>query len=70
MKNTAQNMRKNVLRFSFFLMLLTIQPVMAQEDFPDDVDDEPKAPIDTYIYAGLIVGGFLAIRKLKKAEIL
>jgi len=69
MKNRTQHMRKNVLLLSFFLMLLTIQPMMAQpEDFDEDVDDEPATPIDGYVYAGLIAGAFIAIRTLKKAE--
>lgn len=70
MKNTGQHMKKNILLLSFFLMLLMVQPVMAQEGFDEDVDDEPAAPINGYVYAGLVAGVFLAIRKLKKAETL
>jgi len=68
MKYTGQHMKKNIMLLSFFLMLLMVQPAMAQEGFDEDVDDEPAAPIDGYIYAGLIAGVFIAIRKLKKAE--
>jgi hypothetical protein len=34
--------------------------------FPDDVDDEVAAPINSLIALGLAVGGYLGIRKVKK----
>lgn len=34
--------------------------------FPDDVDDEPVAPINGLIAIGLAVGGYLGIRTIKK----
>jgi len=34
--------------------------------FPDDVDDEPVAPINGLVALGLAVGGYLGIRKVNK----
>jgi len=34
--------------------------------FPDDVDDEPVAPINGLVALGLAVGGYLGIRKVKR----
>ncbi|MBZ9651617.1 hypothetical protein [Psychroflexus montanilacus] len=39
---------------------------MGDIGFPDDVDDEPVAPINGLIALGLAVGGYLGIRKVKK----
>ncbi len=71
MRKKMMKMRKNILMLSFFLMVFSMQPVSAQnpDEFPPDVDDEPAAPIDGYVYAGLIAGALIAIRKLKKAEL-
>lgn len=71
MKKQMMKMRKNILMLSFFLMVFSMQTVSAQnpDEFEPGVDDEPAAPIDGYIYAGLIAGALLAIRKLKKAEL-
>ena len=32
----------------------------------DNVQDTPEAPIHILVYLGLLVGGFLGIRKLRK----
>lgn len=34
--------------------------------FPDDVDDETPAPINGLIAIGLVVGGYLGIKKVRK----
>lgn len=34
--------------------------------FPDDVNDEPVAPINGLIALGLAVGGYLGIKKVRK----
>ena len=69
MKNKTPYMKKNILVLSFFLMMLSM-PVMAQ-GFDEDVDDEvPDTPINDYIYVGLVAGALIAIKKLKKSEIL
>ena len=34
-------------------------------DFDDDVDDEPTAPINTYIYSAIIAGVMVGITYLK-----
>lgn len=69
MKSISHNLRKSLFFASLFFVLSTTI-ASAQDEFPDDVDDETAAaPIDGYIYAGLVVGSFLAIRKLKKTEI-
>jgi hypothetical protein len=52
------------------MTFLTVQPVMAQEEFEEDVDDEPAAPIDDYIIIGLIAGGFLGLTKMQRGKIL
>ena len=68
MKNRKKHMQKTIMMLAFFLTTLSIQPAIAQEGFDPDVDDQPAAPIDGYIYAGLIAGAFIAILKLRKTE--
>lgn len=34
-------------------------------DFDDDVDDEPTAPINTYIYSAIIAGVMVGVTCLK-----
>lgn len=52
---------------SLFLILSTTV-ASAQDEFPDDVDDEPSVPIDGFVITGLVAGSLLGIRKLRKAE--
>ncbi|MBF0695533.1 MAG: hypothetical protein IR153_10805 [Flavobacterium sp.] len=54
--------------------MLTIQPAMAQEndgpeDFPDDVEDVPAAPINDYILVGVAAAGILGYRFIRKKSI-
>ena len=60
--------RKPQLLFITLLMtILSIQPMLAQDGFDDDVDDEPAVPIDgSYIVLGLMAGAFFGIRFLNK----
>jgi len=69
MKKKKNHMKKNLFMLAFLLMVLSIQPVMAQEGFDPDVDDQPAAPIDGYLYTGLIAGACIAILKLRKRQI-
>jgi hypothetical protein len=63
-------LKRSIFLASMFMTLLTVQPMLAQEDFEDDVDDEeePAAPIDNYILVGLLAGGFLGIVKMNKLQ--
>ena len=73
MKSISLNIRKKVFFASlFFVMFTSVASAQLDEEppvFDEDVNDEPAAPIDAYLFAGLIAGSFLAIRKLKKSEI-
>ena len=62
------SIKKSIFAFTIFMTFLTVQPVMAQEEFEEDVDDEPAAPIDDYIYYGLVVGALSGIILLRKSE--
>ena len=60
--------------FVVFFTMLTIQPAMAQEndgpeDFPDDVEDVPAAPINDYILVGVAAAGILGYRFIRKKSI-
>lgn len=77
MKSISHNLRKKLFITSLFLVMFTSfataqdndgEPIDEWEEGPD-VNDEPAAPIDEYLFAGMIVGSFLAIRKLKKSEL-
>ena len=51
--------------------MFTVQPILAQDGFDDDVDDEPAVPIDgSYIIMGLIAGAYFGIKKLKVGQLL
>jgi len=67
MKSISHNLRRKLFLSALFIVLST-SFASAQDEFPDDVNDEPGVPVDNYIYAGLIAGAVLAIRKLKKTE--
>jgi len=71
MKKRMMKMR-SIFLLSFFLVLFST-PMLAQGENPDEfepgVDDEPAVPIDGYIYAGLIAGVLIAVKKLRKTEI-
>jgi hypothetical protein len=62
------SIKKSIFAFTILMTFLTVQPVMAQEEFEEDVDDEPAAPIDDYIYYGLVVGALSGIILLRKSE--
>jgi hypothetical protein len=69
MKKHMTSIKKSIFAFTIFMTALTVQPAMAQEEFEDDVDDEPAAPIDDYIYYGLILGavsGFVFLKRTNK----
>jgi hypothetical protein len=70
MKKHMTSIKKSIFAFTIFMTFLTVQPVMAQEEFEEDVDDEPAAPIDDYIIIGLIAGGFLGLTKMQRGKIL
>ncbi|MBF0695535.1 MAG: hypothetical protein IR153_10815 [Flavobacterium sp.] len=46
--------------------MLTTQPAMAQEEFEDDVEDVPAAPINDYILVGVLAGGLLGLSKMQR----
>lgn len=57
---------KNIKTLFIILMLsLGIQNMNAQEDFDDDTQDVPSAPINDYIIPMLLVGAYLGYRLLK-----
>ena len=68
MKKHMTSIKKCIFAFTIFMTFLTVQPVMAQEEFEEDVDDEPAAPIDDYIYYGLIMGVLSGIILLKRKK--
>ena len=65
MKSISLNLSKS-LYLAAMLLLLSSVPANAQEDFPEDVNDEPSVPIDGFIVSGLIAGSVIGLRKLKK----
>lgn len=67
MKSISHNLRRKLFLVSFFLVLSTTF-ASAQDEFPEDVNDEPGVPIDGFIIAGLVAGSFIGVRKLKKSE--
>ncbi len=67
MKSISQSLRSGLMLASLFLILSTTV-ASAQDEFPDDVDDEPSVPIDGFVITGLVAGSLLGIRKLRKAE--
>ena len=67
MKKHLILIKKSIFTLTIFMTLLTVQPAMAQpEEFEEDVDDEPAAPIDDYIYYGLVTGACAGIVFLKR----
>ena len=59
--------KRKFIQVTLLLTLFFAQPMMAQDGFDDDVDDEPAVPIDgSYIVIGLIAGAYFGIRFLKK----
>ncbi len=52
--------------FVIFFTMLTTQPAMAQEEFEDDVEDVPAAPINDYILVGVLAGGLLGLSKMQR----
>jgi uncharacterized membrane-anchored protein YitT (DUF2179 family) len=68
MKKHMTSIKKSIFAFTILMTFLTVQPVMAQEEFEEDVDDEPAAPIDDYIYYGLIMGVLSGIILLKRKK--
>ncbi len=67
MKLSFRPIKRKFIQFTLLLTLFCAQPMMAQDGFDDDVDDEPAVPIDgSYIVLGLIAGAYFGIRFLKK----
>ncbi len=68
MKKT-KSFPRQIISIVFFMLLISAT-VNAQITLPggiDDVDDEtPAAPIGNLVWAGLIVGGYIGVKKLKK----
>ncbi|OJX52448.1 MAG: hypothetical protein BGO88_04020 [Flavobacterium sp. 38-13] len=57
---------KNFKILLLVLMLTTgVQNMNAQEDFDDDTQDVPQAPINDYIIPMLLAGVYLGYRLLK-----
>ncbi|GAA0752196.1 hypothetical protein [Psychroflexus lacisalsi] len=57
-----------VLVIAFILISATSYAQFGDIGFPDDVDDEPAAPISGLIALGLAVGGCLGIRQTRKQD--
>ena len=67
MKVAFTPIKRKFIQVTLLLTLFCAQPMMAQDGFDDDVDDEPAVPIDgSYIVLGLIAGAYFGIRFLKK----
>ena len=67
MKIQSLYRKPQVLFITLLMTILSIQPMLAQDGFDDDVDDEPAVPIDgSYIVLGLMAGTFFGIRFLNK----
>lgn len=48
------------------LLLVSFQNASAQEDFDDDTQDVPSAPISDYILPMALVGAYLGFRLIVK----
>ena len=71
MKKHSISIKKSIFAFTIFTTLLFVQPAIAQpEDFEEDVDDEPAAPIDDYVIVGLIAGSFLGLTRSQRGKVL
>lgn len=69
--STDSKIKNGVLLLTLCLILGVGQHLYAQnplEDifFPDDVEDEPPAPIDGFIGIALAVGAYFGARNLRK----
>lgn len=49
-----------------FLLLVGFQNANAQEDFEDDTQDVPSAPISDYILPMALIGAYLGFRLMVK----
>ncbi|RRO13328.1 hypothetical protein [Flavobacteriaceae bacterium 14752] len=63
MKNTSKTFKTFVLLISFFMF--TSESFAQIPGFPDDVNDEPAAPINSLVIMGLIAGAIYGVKKLK-----
>lgn len=55
---------------TFFFLLIPFLSAMAQDDeFDDDVQDVPAAPIDKYILIAIVIAIYMAYQFLKKQQI-
>ena len=71
MRRQAIYIKRQLLFFTIIATMFTVQPILAQDGFDDDVDDEPAVPIDgSYIIMGLIAGAYFGIKKLKVGQLL
>ena len=67
MKRQSLYRKPQLLLITLLLTMLSIQPMVAQDEFEDDVDDEPAVPIDgNYLIIGLLAGAYFGIRFLNK----
>ena len=65
--NTKRIFQKIVTLLFIFLPIFS---ALAQEDnFPDDVQDVPAAPIDGYVWLAIFAALFLAFRFFKKQRL-
>ncbi len=71
MKQAFTPIKRKFLQFTLLLTLFCAQPILAQDGFDDDVDDEtPAVPIDgSYIVMGLLAGAYVGIKKLKARQL-
>jgi len=67
MKSISNKLSRSLYAAALLLALSTTA-AMAQDDFPEDVNDEPTVPIDGFVIAGLLAGSILGIRKLYNSE--
>ena len=67
MKRQSLYRKPQLLLITLLLTMLSIQPMVAQDEFEDDVNDEPAVPIDgSYLIIGLLAGAYFGIRFLNK----
>jgi hypothetical protein len=70
-KRTITTLKRVLILSVLFLFVFSMQTVQAQS-FPDDVDDTaPAAPIDSYMYLGLIAAaiyGYVLLRKTQQQQ--
>lgn len=67
MKNISKSLKKKIV-FATLCLLFSAGTVSAQDPFDENVNDEPAAPIDGFLIAGLIAGSAFGISKIRKNQ--